>query len=663
MLIKNNMHTVMGLCLVVGALLLSACDAKNNVDLDATFPPGPSPSPSPSPAPRLTITQITVQPETVLPGQSSVITVTAGDGTSSTLNYGWHSTQGSLNVSNSNLVTWTAPVAEGAYLVSVDISNNSEMARAYATVRVATSIALQPLITTVLPGEAQAGDEVHIVGSGFGATQGNSILTIGNVAATNVVTWSNTEIVAVVPSDAVTGAVQATVNSVGSTNGRLTVLWDDTDPANTAISTASADQTAPQMVSDNQGGMIVVWEDRRSGNTEIYAQRVNSLGVPLWSTNGVVVCDATGDQQLPSIISDGTGGAIIVWQDRRNGTDFDIYAQRIDANGVPLWTTNGVQLSGASDNQLAPQLVTDEINGAIVVWEDRRNGTNYDIYAQRVDGSGIVQWSATGEPVVSSVEHQLTPRIVTDNAGGAIIVWADYRSASHYDIYAQRLIASGASQWAANGVAVVNAEGNQFGPSIAADGIGGVVAVWQDYRSSTDFDIHTQHLDASGVVQWAANGVVVSAALGNQVSPSVVMSGLNSFIVGWEDYRNGSSDIYAQRVNATGSMSWSANGLTVCNANGSQGLPQMVADDAGGAILVWKDYRNGAASDLYLQRINQNGTRLWASDGFAASSAIGNQLSPAVVADGNGGAILAWEDDRNGNADIYTQGVSAGGKQ
>lgn len=655
-------YLAVGLCLA-GLLLLSACDAKNDVDPNATFPPGPSPAPSPSPTPVLTISQIVVEPETVLPGQSSLITVTATDGTGATLNYGWHATQGTVSASNNNLVTWTAPVTEGAYLVSVDVSNSGATERAFATIRVAANAVIQPLITTVLPGEVMAGDEVRILGSGFGTVQGNSTLTIGNTAAANIVSWSDAVIVAQVPDAAVTGAVYATVSGTNSTHGQLTLLWDNVDPANTAVSTATAGQTTPQMVSDGTGGMIVVWEDRRSGNAEIFAQRVNSLGVPLWTADGVVVCDANGDQLLPSIISDGAGGAIVAWQDRRNGTDFDIYAQRIDANGVSLWAVNGVQLSGTVDNQFAPHLVSDEANGAIVVWEDRRNGVDYNIFAQRVDGAGSVLWLADGESVVSSAEHQLTPRVVGDNAGGAIIVWADYRSASHYDVYAQRLIASGAPQWTANGVVVVNAAGNQFSPSIVADGAGGAVAVWQDYRNSADFDIYAQRLDANGAMQWAVNGFAISVASGNQVSPSVVRDDGEAFIVGWEDYRNGNADIYAQRISAAVSVSWTANGLAVCNTSGNQNSLHMTTDDSNGAILVWRDYRNGASADLYLQRINSTGTRLWGADGTAVSSAAGNQSSPAIIADGAGGALLAWEDDRNSNVDIYAQGISAGGKQ
>lgn len=658
MFFESRMNFLSVLCFT-GVLMLSACDAKNSVDPDATFPPGPTP---PSPAPTLTISRIDAQPHTVLPGQSTVITVTASDGINTALNYGWYSSQGAVSTSNISLVTWTAPITEDGYLVSVDVSNGSSSARAYVAIRVAASPTLQPLVTTVLPGEAMAGEEVRVIGSGFGSVQATSSLTIGNAAVSQIVSWSDTEIRALVPSTAVTGAVQATVNGVSSTNGRLAVLWPGTNPANTAVSTALLGQTGAQAVSDNQGGMIVVWEDRRSGNAEIYVQRLNSLGTPLWTVNGVVVCEATGDQILPSIVSDGAGGAIVAWQDRRNGTDYDIYVQRIDADGVAQWVANGVQLSGASDNQLAPRLTTDGANGAIVVWEDRRSGAEYDVYAQRVDAGGSALWLANGVSVVSLAEHQLTPRVVSDSAGGAIIAWADYRSASHYDIYAQRLNASGAAQWTLNGVSVVNAGGNQFGPSIAADSAGGAVIVWQDYRSNTNFDIYAQRLNTSGVAQWAANGIAISGAAGNQVSPVVGRSGADSFYFSWEDYRNGQSDIYAQRVNAAGSVFWNTNGLIVCGATGSQVLPQLIADDVEGAILVWKDFRGGTSADLYVQRINRDGLSLWTADGTALSNATGDQTSPALVSDGAGGAVLAWEDYRNGNADIYAQGISAGGR-
>ncbi|HTP79121.1 MAG TPA: hypothetical protein VMM57_01815, partial [Bacteroidota bacterium] len=70
-----------------------------------------------------------------------------------------------------------------------------------------------------------------------------------------------------------------------------------------------------------------------------------SLSRAQWSTNPAVnnaICTATNNQDSPTIVSDGSGGAIITWEDHRNGTDNDIYAQRINAAGTPQWTSNGV---------------------------------------------------------------------------------------------------------------------------------------------------------------------------------------------------------------------------------------------------------------------------------------------------------------------------------
>jgi hypothetical protein len=55
------------------------------------------------------------------------------------------------------------------------------------------------------------------------------------------------------------------------------------------------------------------------------------------------ICTATNNQDFSRMVSDGSGGAIIVWNDLRNSTS-DIYAQRINANGVVQWTINGVAI-------------------------------------------------------------------------------------------------------------------------------------------------------------------------------------------------------------------------------------------------------------------------------------------------------------------------------
>src|SRR5262249_1847970 len=144
------------------------------------------------------------------------------------------------------------------------------------------------------------------------------------------------------------------------------------DANNGNVALCSPSGGYPTIVSDGSGGAIVTWMDGRSGNSDIYAQRGTALGVPLWTANGVALCTAAGAHQAPTIGSDGAGGAIVAWSDNRSGTDYDIYAQRVNSAGEPQWPANGVVVCAAPNLQATPTMVTDGAGGAIVTWNDYR---------------------------------------------------------------------------------------------------------------------------------------------------------------------------------------------------------------------------------------------------------------------------------------------------
>ena len=80
-------------------------------------------------------------------------------------------------------------------------------------------------------------------------------------------------------------------------------------------------------------------------------------------------------------------GAIVYWLDYRedfgDSTEDAIYAQRLDADGKPLWEINGIPVCSAPKAQITPQAIAAGVNAAIVVWGDAR-GQDEDIYIQRV---------------------------------------------------------------------------------------------------------------------------------------------------------------------------------------------------------------------------------------------------------------------------------------
>ena len=146
------------------------------------------------------------------------------------------------------------------------------------------------------------------------------------------------------------------------------------------ICTISKTQSSPQIVSDTHGGAVITWLDTRNDNSDIYAQAVDSTGAIKWTSNGVAICTASGNQTNFQAVSDGRGGAIIAWEDYRNGNG-DIYAQAIDSAGVVRWIVNGVPVCTVSGNQSEVSLISDDQWGAIITWTDARNGES-GIYAQ-----------------------------------------------------------------------------------------------------------------------------------------------------------------------------------------------------------------------------------------------------------------------------------------
>ena len=438
-------------------------------------------------------------------------------------------------------------------------------------------------------------------------------------------------------------------------------------PNGTGVAIEDGFQTLPTIISDGAGGTIITWADYRNGYSDIYAQRLNGLGVAQWAPNGVVICSAQGDQVGPQIIADGSGGAIVAWDDLRNGNR-DIFAQRVNGSGVVQWWANGVAVidTGPYDRGMygtIPSLVSDGAGGAIVAWTEHEGFSELDnIYAQRVDGSGVRQWAAEGTFICTAYDNQEDPTIVSDGTGGAILTWTDARDSINgfgFDLYAQRVNASGAPQWEPNGVAVCRAANDQAHQEIVPDGAGGVIVAWDDRRNGADTDIYAQALDALGAAQWTLNGEAVCTAPGDQIAPKLVSSGAGGAIVAWADQRSDPGDIYAQRLNASGVGQWTLNGVVVCTASGAQSFyPQysgIATDGGGGAYVTWEDGRNGAA-DIYVQQVTFNGLVKWTPSGAALCTAVGVQDRPTItyVAQGGTGAVVTWEDHRGrADYDVY----------
>ena len=379
--------------------------------------------------------------------------------------------------------------------------------------------------------------------------------------------------------------------------------WSNNPKVNNPISTGANDRINSASASDGAGGAIIVWQDKRNGSTfDIYAQRVSPNGNNLWTENGLAICSADSDQVSPEIVSDGDGGAIIAWQDKRSGS-YDIYAQRVNAVGALQWSpSTDTPVCTAAFDQVNIAMIGDGSHGAVLTWEDYRGNAGpglADIYAQKLNVSGTAQWTANGIGICTQAAAQHGPKLTSDGNGGAIIAGYDER-AGNYDIYAQRVTAIGGLVGITDGVAVCTSATDQLNPDICSDGAGGAIIVWQDSRSTTDIDIWVQQMSPALAIRWPVNGVVMNNNVAyDQVNPKIVSDGIGGALMTWEDFRTGvQSDIYAQRVDSTGVVAtgWNVNGVTICVSALNQSNPQIISDSSHGAIITWIDKRDSATN-------------------------------------------------------------------
>ncbi len=417
-------------------------------------------------------------------------------------------------------------------------------------------------------------------------------------------------------------------------------------------------QQNPRILSDDEGGYILVWEDGRAGYQDIYAQKIDESGKSLWAKNGAAVCAADGNQNFPQLVSGGRGEAIIVWQDYRNGNS-DIFAQKMDYAGAPLWQADGVAVCKAPAGQFAPQLIPDGSGGAIIVWHDYRSGKGEDIYAQRVDASGNPLWEIDGVPISTAPGTQWYPQIASDGSGGAILVWADGRaSSSDNNIYAQRVDPSGNTLWEKDGKPVCSADSNQERPMILLVD-GGAIVAWNDSRGG-NADIYAQKIDLEGNANWQKDGVAACSFPYTQQDPKLAPDGAGGVIVVWADDRVEESDIYGQRIYNDGSIAWQENGRPICWMPGKQKNPQIVKLKTEDWFVVWEDERYRHI-DLFSQKINNAGTPVWPQAGVPLAATRKDQESPVAALTPAGNVIVGWKDNRLGNYDIYAQKISPEG--
>ena len=182
-----------------------------------------------------------------------------------------------------------------------------------------------------------------------------------------------------------------------------------------------------------------------------------------------------------------------------------------------------------------------------------------------------------------------------------------------------------------------------------------MIHVWSETIHQTR-DIFATKLDSEGNSLWGEEPILVSNSSGNKSNPKVITTSDGGCVVVWEDYLSYHNKLKAQKLNSSGSILWSEEGIIL--AEDYEGFfTQMFPNNNGGAIIVWAEEVFKAVS------LNSNGVNQW--NGNDVELNIGNISNPninqlrQVTSDGFGGLLVTR---KSGTSNASVDRIEAGGE-
>ncbi len=318
-----------------------------------------------------------------------------------------------------------------------------------------------------------------------------------------------------------------------------------------ALSLDRSRQDVPKMLALPDGGAYVLWHDYRNvaiSDRDLYMQRVMADGsiAPGWPRDGLPVCRGPGFVVLHDLVTDGAGGAICVWNDGRPGSDptnenGTIYGIRIlpDGSRAPGWVEDGNLLV---EGRIRPAIAPDGAGGVYVGCSTLGPYFSDEAYfAYRFDRDGVLVagWPTEGRPFCQASGLRDFLLATTDELGGVLFSWTDFRS--NVGVFVTRITSDGslAPGWTVDGDRVDDplSTRNNFVISHLPDGKGGAYVLYEgEDPAGSDAPTILQRVGPRGVAAdgWPPFGVRL-APTAHQASAVMDSDGNHGVVVAWRE--------------------------------------------------------------------------------------------------------------------------------
>ncbi len=277
-----------------------------------------------------------------------------------------------------------------------------------------------------------------------------------------------------------------------------------------------------------------------------------------------------------------------------------------------------------------------------VGWYDQRSG-NYGMALQYLSPTGTEQWPHNGLVVSDHPQNSwvMDWALAVTADGDAVVAFNDVRGGSS-NLHIYRIAPNGTFLWGADGITLTANANFKGPPAVTAANDGDVVVAWLDSPDGGDAVLRMQRLTPDGTPRLAAGGVVVSDS--GDLSPSgavIIPTGTGDVIVAYVPTYSFMADrqIKAQRFDPDGQPVWPEALQVMDDATLPMGhYFQSLADGNGGAVIAW-DVAEGMTFRVRVQHLTADGTELLPHNGMSVADDSFSQIAPSAAYDVANGEI------------------------
>jgi hypothetical protein len=358
--------------------------------------------------------------------------------------------------------------------------------------------------------------------------------------------------------------------------------------------------------------------------TELLSQWTND------PENPQLVSNTTCVQFDVQSVSDGNGGAYLFWKDSRvtgcnSSPDYDIYGQHYDSDGVAQWEDSGREIWSSHSHVIQFQVVRDELSGEMVIGALTNINSFYDsLWIQKITPQGELEWE--NDLLIASGDQCSQPlytlgvssfRMMKDDSGYVVSLEMIYCGGSNGNRIT-RFDINGNLTGPYNG----SAEGNQyyFGSPGLDRTYDGTNDIYLFYSNGNGMGAHAScmRVGFDGDSIWAPLDVLDGTNGLNYGFKGLSDENGVAFLFASNGNNGTNADLFMRKLNPDGTWAWNGGTTVVCEAENIQGNFDWKQDD-NYYYVCWADARPGVIGNyaLYAQKIDKStGGALWGENGL-----------------------------------------------